>query len=169
MQPAPPALDAPSTVTLYASTLADVVGFAADPIVFTTERGRQPARLVLIEALACGTPVLAYRRGAIPEIIDNGVTGFVSENLSEMAEAVGRLTEIDRRRCRDAFEERFTADRMARNYVALYKRIIEDRIALAAPKIHALGSGSLFETAVNGSSNGRQPEESLHMVGGLHA
>ena len=129
----------------------------------------EPFGLVLIEALACGTPVLAYRRGAIPEIIDNGVTGFVSENLSEMAEAVGRLGEIDRRRCRDAFEERFTADRMARNYVALYKRIIEDRIALAAPKIHALGSGSLFETAVNGSSNGRQPEESLHMVGGLHA
>ncbi len=129
----------------------------------------EPFGLLLIEALACGTPVLAYRRGAIPEIIDNGVTGFVSENLSEMAEAVGRLSEIDRRRCRDAFEERFTADRMARNYVALYKRIIEDRIALAAPKIHALGSGSLFETAVNGSSNGRQPEESLHMVGGLHA
>ena len=129
----------------------------------------EPFGLVLIEALACGTPVLAYRRGAIPEIIDNGVTGFVSENLSEMAEAVGRLSEIDRRRCRDAFEERFTADRMARNYVALYKRIIEDRIALAAPKIHALGSGSLFETAVHGSSNGRQPEESLHMVGGLHA
>jgi len=129
----------------------------------------EPFGLVLIEALACGTPVLAYRRGSIPEIIDNGVTGFVSENLSEMAEAVGRLTEIDRRRCRDAFEERFTADRMACNYVALYKRIIEDRIALAAPKIHALGSGSLFETAVNGSSNGRQPEESLPMVGGLHA
>ena len=124
----------------------------------------EPFGLVLIEALACGTPVLAYRRGSIPEIIDNGVTGFVSENLSEMAEAVGRLTEIDRRRCRDAFEERFTADRMARNYVALYKRIIEDRIVLAAPKIHALGSGSLFETAVNGSSNGRQPGESLHMV-----
>ena len=86
-----------------------------------------------------------------------------------MAEAVGRLSEIDRRRCRDVFEERFTADRMARNHVALYKRIIEDRIALAAPKIHALGSGSLFETAVNGSSKGRQPEESLHLVGGLHA
>ena len=129
----------------------------------------EPFGLVLIEALACGTPVLAYRRGAIPEIIDNGVTGYVSQNLSEMAEAVGRLSEIDRRRCRGAFEERFTVDRMAHNYVALYKRIIEDRIALAAPKIHALGSGSLFETAVNGSSNGRQPEESLHMVGGLHA
>lgn len=129
----------------------------------------EPFGLVLIEALACGTPVLAYRRGSIPEIIDNGVTGFVSENLSEMAEAVGRLGEIDRRRCRDAFEERFTADRMARNHVALYKRIIEGRIALAAPKIHALGSDSLFETAVNGSSNGRQSEESLHTVGGRHA
>ena len=86
----------------------------------------EPFGLVLIEALACGTPVLAYRRGSIPEIIDHGVTGFVCETLDEMAEAVGQVSLIDRRRCRVAFDERFTADRMARDYVALYERILED-------------------------------------------
>lgn len=100
----------------------------------------EPFGLVLIEALACGTPVLAYRRGSIPEIIDDGITGFVCESLAEMAEAVERLPLIDRRRCRSAFEERFTADRMARDYVALYERIIEESTIQTAPKIPAIGS-----------------------------
>ncbi len=85
----------------------------------------EPFGLVLIEALACGTPVLAYRRGSIPEIIDHGVTGFVCETVEEMVEAVGQVPLLERRRCRAAFDERFTADRMARDYVALYERILE--------------------------------------------
>jgi glycosyltransferase involved in cell wall biosynthesis len=85
----------------------------------------EPFGLVLIEALACGTPVLAYRRGSIPEIIDHGVTGFVCETVDEMVEAVGQVPLLERRRCRAAFDERFTADRMARDYVALYERILE--------------------------------------------
>jgi len=92
----------------------------------------EPFGLVLIEALACGTPVLAYRRGSIPEIIDHGVTGFVCETLDEMVEAVGQVSLIDRRRCRAAFDERFTADRMARDYVALYERILEEGTVQAA-------------------------------------
>lgn len=87
----------------------------------------EPFGLVLIEALACGTPVIAYRRGSIPEIIEDGVTGFVCETLAEMAEAVERLPSLDRQRCRASFEARFTADRMARDYVALYERVIEER------------------------------------------
>lgn len=94
----------------------------------------EPFGLVLIEALACGTPVLAYRRGSIPEIIEDGVTGFVCESLPEMAEAVARIPLIDRARCRAAFETRFTADRMARDYVALYERIIEARAVRTAPR-----------------------------------
>ncbi len=94
----------------------------------------EPFGLVLIEALACGTPVLAYRRGSIPEIIEDGVTGFVCESLSEMAEAVARIPLIDRARCRAAFETRFTADRMARDYVALYERIIEARAVRTSPR-----------------------------------
>jgi glycosyltransferase involved in cell wall biosynthesis len=109
----------------------------------------EPFGLVLIEALACGTPVLAYRRGSIPEIIDDGITGFVCESLAEMAEAVERLPLIDRSRCRSAFEERFTADRMARDYVALYERIIEESTIQTSLKIRAIGSrhssGSAFE------------------------
>jgi glycosyltransferase involved in cell wall biosynthesis len=129
----------------------------------------EPFGLVLIEALACGTPVLAYRRGSIPEVIEDGITGFVCENLSEMAAAVERLGGIDRRRCRASFEERFTADRMARDYVALYERIIEDRVALTAPKIHTLGSSLLFESAIKGSPSGRSQDGPLHIVGGSHA
>ena len=67
----------------------------------------EPFGLVLIEALACGTPVLAYRRGSIPEIIEDGVTGFVCEGLDEMTAAIQRIPEIDRRRCRLTFEQRF--------------------------------------------------------------
>jgi glycosyltransferase involved in cell wall biosynthesis len=128
----------------------------------------EPFGLVLIEALACGTPVLAYRRGSIPEIIENGVTGFVSENLSDMVAAVERLGEIDRQRCRAAFDQRFTADRMARDYVALYERIIEEQVAVTTPKIHALGAGLRLEGAMNGGSNGHSQEGPLQMVGGVH-
>ena len=129
----------------------------------------EPFGLVLIEALACGTPVLAYRRGSIPEIIEHGTTGFVSENLSEMVAAVERLGEIDRQRCRTSFDQRFTADRMARDYVALYERIIEARAAVTTPKIHALGARLLFDGAMTGASNEHSQEGPLHMVGGTHA
>jgi len=92
----------------------------------------EPFGLVLIEALACGTPVLAYRRGSIPEIINHGVTGFICETVSEMVDAVGQVSFIDRQQCRAAFDERFTAERMARDYVALYERLLEDGTAQAA-------------------------------------
>jgi len=83
----------------------------------------EPFGIVLIEALACGTPVLAYRRGSIPEIIEDGVTGFICENLSEMVSAIYRLPEIHGQRCRDSFEARFTVRRMAEDYLALYERM----------------------------------------------
>ena len=88
--------------------------------------------MALIEALACGTPVLAYRRGSIPEIINHGVTGFICETVSEMVDAVGQVSFIDRQHCRTAFDDRFTAERMARDYVALYERLLEDGSAQAA-------------------------------------
>ncbi len=84
----------------------------------------EPFGLVLIEALACGTPVLAYRRGSIPEVIEDGATGFVCEGLGEMTQAIQRIPEIDRRRCRRTFEQRFTVERMAQDYLRVYEQVL---------------------------------------------
>jgi glycosyltransferase involved in cell wall biosynthesis len=85
----------------------------------------EPFGLVMIEALACGTPVIAFRRGSVPEVIEDGVTGFVVDSVEEAVAAVGRIGEIDRARCRAEFSERFSARRMARDYLALYERMAE--------------------------------------------
>ena len=84
----------------------------------------EPFGLVMIEALACGTPVIAYRRGSVPEVIEDGVTGFVVEELEDAIEAAKRLDQLDRRRCRDLFEVRFTSSRMARDYLAVYETLV---------------------------------------------
>lgn len=83
----------------------------------------EPFGLVVIESLACGTPVIAFRRGAAPEIIEDGVTGFIVDDESEAVAAVGRLKEIPRARVRRRFEERFTSKRMAEDYVAIYRTL----------------------------------------------
>jgi glycosyltransferase involved in cell wall biosynthesis len=75
----------------------------------------------MVEAQACGTPVVAFRHGAVPEVIAEGETGFVCDTVEEAVAAVARLGEISRRTCRSAFEERFTAERMAREYLAVYQ------------------------------------------------
>jgi len=84
----------------------------------------EPFGLVMIEALACGTPVVAYRNGSVPEVMANGGTGFVVDNQDDAVEAVGRISSIDRRRCRQEFLERFSAPRMARDYLKIYERIM---------------------------------------------
>jgi glycosyltransferase involved in cell wall biosynthesis len=83
----------------------------------------EPFGLSVIEALACGTPVIAFRRGAIPELIDHGVTGFLVDTVEEAAACIERASELDRRACRAAAESRFSVDRMADDYVRLYRRI----------------------------------------------
>ena len=84
----------------------------------------EPFGLVFIEALACGTPVLAYRRGSVPEILDHDRTGFICESVNEMAAAVENIPRIDRLRCRQAFEERFTIERMVQDYLKVYEQVI---------------------------------------------
>jgi glycosyltransferase involved in cell wall biosynthesis len=79
----------------------------------------------MIEAMACGTPVIAFRAGSVPEVIEDGVTGFVVEDEEEAVQAIRRLPELDRRKVRKRFEERFSAARMARDYVALYETLGE--------------------------------------------
>jgi glycosyltransferase involved in cell wall biosynthesis len=83
----------------------------------------EPFGLVMIEALACGTPVVAWRNGSVPEVIQDGVTGFVVDSIEEAAEAVRRVTWLDRPACRRVFEEHFGAGRMARDYVEVYRRL----------------------------------------------
>lgn len=84
----------------------------------------EPFGLVMIEALACGTPVIAWRRGSVPEIIQDGVTGFVVDDVAGAVAAVAKVAALSRRRVRDAFEERFTATRMAHDYVRTYRQIV---------------------------------------------
>jgi glycosyltransferase involved in cell wall biosynthesis len=83
----------------------------------------EPFGLVVIEAIACGTPVIAWPRGSVPEIIDEGVTGYVVASIDEGAEAVGKARKLDRRTCRDVFEQRFTSERMARDYLRIYRQL----------------------------------------------
>jgi glycosyltransferase involved in cell wall biosynthesis len=83
----------------------------------------EPFGLVCIEAMACGTPVIAFRAGAVPEVIDDGVSGFVVRNVEEAVAAVARLDRLDRRSVRAVFEQRFTAERMARDYLAIYRAL----------------------------------------------
>ncbi len=89
----------------------------------------EPFGLVTIEAMACGTPVVAWRNGSMPEIIEDGVTGFLVESIEEAVLAVDRVDAISRRRCRMEFERRFSAARMASDYLALY----EARVRAKAP------------------------------------
>ncbi len=84
----------------------------------------EPFGLVMIEALACGTPVIAWRCGSVPEVIDDGVSGFIVDSLEQAVQAVGRVDSLSRRRCREVFEQRFSAARMARDYVAIYERLV---------------------------------------------
>jgi len=92
----------------------------------------EPFGLVMIEAMACGTPVIAYRRGAVPEVVDDGRTGFIVDSLEDAVSAAERVSGLDRRRCRAVFEERFTAERMVRDYVAIYTRLVGARLPVAA-------------------------------------
>jgi glycosyltransferase involved in cell wall biosynthesis len=90
-------------------------------------QSREPFGLVLAEAMACGTPVAALDKGAVREIVDDGVTGMVFENLEQMANDLDRVVDLDRRRVRDRAVERFGVERMVDEYLAVYQRIVEER------------------------------------------
>jgi len=84
----------------------------------------EPFGLSVVEALACGTPVIACNRGSMPELIDDGVTGFLVNNVDEAVSAISRIGEIDRAACRAAVSERFTVERMADRYLDLYRSLL---------------------------------------------
>jgi glycosyltransferase involved in cell wall biosynthesis len=108
--------DYPAKVKLYGGARALLYPIQA----------REPFGLVLAEAMACGTPVAALDRGAVREIVDDGVTGLVFENLEQMANELPRVFDLDRRRVRQRAVERFGIDRMVHEYVAVYERLVTD-------------------------------------------
>ncbi len=83
----------------------------------------EPFGLVMIEAMACGTPVVAFRSASVPEVIDDGLTGFIVKDMDEAVAAVARLDTLDRAAIRTTFERRFTVERMARDYLAIYRAL----------------------------------------------
>ena len=86
---------------------------------------REPFGLVMIEAMACGTPVIAFNNGSVPEVLEHGVTGFIVENEQQAVEAAAQIHTLDRGRIRAEFDRRFTSHHMARNYLNLYTRLAE--------------------------------------------
>ncbi len=86
----------------------------------------EPFGLVMIEAMACGTPVLAFNRGSVPEVIEDGVNGYIVEDEDEAVRKMGALLALDRAAVRRRFEVRFTAERMAKDYVKVYKKLLAE-------------------------------------------
>ena len=119
-------VDHPSKVRLYGGARALLYPIQA----------REPFGLVLAEAMACGTPIAALDRGAVREVVDDGVTGMVFADLEEMANGLERVFELDRRRVRDRAVMRFGIDRMVDGYVAAYHKVVE-----AHREAHGTGRG----------------------------
>jgi glycosyltransferase involved in cell wall biosynthesis len=108
----------------------------------------EPFGLVMIEAMACGTPVIAFPSGSVREVVDDGVTGFVVKNETDAVSVIQRLGELDRREIRAHFEERFTSRRMAQEYVTCYQTLVRSNRKMDAP------SRSETET-ISSNSRGR--------------
>jgi glycosyltransferase involved in cell wall biosynthesis len=100
----------------------DLLGNAL-ALLFPIDRS-EPFNLLMIEAMACGTPIIAWRNGSVPEVMEDGVTGFVVDSVEEAVQAVGCVASLSRYACRSVFEERYDAARMARDYVEVYRRLV---------------------------------------------
>jgi glycosyltransferase involved in cell wall biosynthesis len=87
----------------------------------------------MIEAMACGTPIVAWRNGSVPEVLDDGVTGRIVSSMDEAEHAVYEVMQLDREVVRARFEERYTATRMANDYLRLYRKLIGDRVIRQPP------------------------------------
>jgi glycosyltransferase involved in cell wall biosynthesis len=102
----------------------------------------EPFGLVMIEAMACGTPVVAFNRGSVPEVVEDGLTGFIVEDELGAIGAVQRLSELDRAAIRRRFEERFTARRMAQEYLGMYRALRES----SSPRLRLVGTDEAART-----------------------
>jgi glycosyltransferase involved in cell wall biosynthesis len=111
---------------------------------------REPFGLVMIEAMACGTPVVAFNNGSVPEVLEDGVTGYIVEGEREAVDALRHIRGLDRQRIRAEFNRRFTAQHMAQNYVKLYSRLIRSRAQPPVLVPDALMAQPLFGNAAAG-------------------
>jgi glycosyltransferase involved in cell wall biosynthesis len=93
----------------------------------------EPFGLVMIESMACGTPVIAYDCGSVPEVMEDGVTGFIVRDVDDAVKGVHRISDLSRSRCREVFEHRFAAERMASDYVDVYRRLIDSDVKRTPP------------------------------------
>lgn len=109
----------------------------------------EPFGLVLIEAMACGTPVIAYPRGSVPEVLDDGLTGLFVEDVAAAVRAVSRIDSLSRRNCRETFERRFTASRMASDYLKAYQAL-ESR-AISAGQHDLFSENAIRATSAPGN------------------
>jgi glycosyltransferase involved in cell wall biosynthesis len=89
----------------------------------------EPFGIVMIEAMACGTPVIAFPMGAVPEIVEDGVSGYMVSDEQAAVEAIRNIEQLDRKRVRKHFEQHFTADRMALDYLKIYERMVSRKKA----------------------------------------
>lgn len=87
----------------------------------------EPFGLVMIEAMACGTPIIASRKGSVPEVVEQGVTGFIVEDVEQAVRAVEQVPFLSRKRCREIFEERFTSKRMTADYLEIYQKLLREK------------------------------------------
>jgi glycosyltransferase involved in cell wall biosynthesis len=104
----------------------------------------EPFGLVMIEAMACGTPILAFRHGSVAEVLEDGITGHIVDSVDEAIRNIGRVLRLDRARVRRRFEERFTAHRMARDYIKIYEK-------LTAMGVRRAADGARATIVANGS------------------
>jgi glycosyltransferase involved in cell wall biosynthesis len=119
---------------------------------------REPFGLVMIEAMACGTPVIAFENGSVPEVLEEGVTGFIVQSEEQAAEAVKRIGMLNRERIRAEFDRRFTAHRMAQNYLKLYARLAKAKRESTLPAGAVNGNEFLPQSLVTCRNAGTAPQ-----------
>jgi glycosyltransferase involved in cell wall biosynthesis len=94
----------------------------------------------MIEAMSCGTPTIAFSCGSVPEVLDEGITGFVVNSEEEAVRALKMVAQLDRRKCRTMFDRRFTDTRMAEEYFAIYEKLLNNELFSAGEENRGLGS-----------------------------